>query len=52
MKVEAKWNRCVVFTCKDGTQVTVKVAGEKAQAALDAKKLVAEFAPVSTKESA
>ena len=50
MKVAIKFNRCVEFTLADGTLVTAKVLGEKPVAAVQAKQLVAEFAPVVVKE--
>lgn len=45
MTVKAKFNRCVEFTLVDGSVITVKVQGDKAQAKADALKLMAAFAP-------
>jgi len=41
--VTAKYNRCLAFTLADGTVVEVKVLGEKADAAVAAKKLLADL---------
>jgi hypothetical protein len=43
IKVAAKFNRCVVFTLPSGQVIEVKVLGEKADAALASKALVAAF---------
>ena len=39
--VTPKFNRCLAFTLPSGTVVQVKVLGDKVQAALDAKLLLA-----------
>jgi hypothetical protein len=38
--VVAKFNRCLSFTLADGTVIDVKVLGEKADAAVAAKRLL------------
>lgn len=41
--VTSKYNRCLAFTLADGTVVEVKVLGEKAEAAVLAKRLLADL---------
>jgi hypothetical protein len=41
IKVVSKFNRCLSFTLPSGEVIDVKVLGEKADAALAAKKLLA-----------